>query len=151
MLTLADKVDSCDCLFLIDIAEPQENQLRILVREATASPEEEALTIGGVTFEHLHRIESSDASPTFELVWDSYIAYSVRNESYAAEDESNVWSGNKLRTYSKSSFLAYIASATIATSEYPGPFRHYGLVCEDHVVDVVSAARPQIRQVEHSS
>ena len=42
--------------------------------------------------------------------------------------------------YTRSQFLDYISRATLATLEYPGPFLHYGLPTDNHVVEVASTS-----------
>ena len=37
------------------------------------------------------------------------------------------------------SFLDYVARATFASNEYPGPLRHWCVGSENHVVDVVGS------------
>ncbi len=82
----------------------------------------------------------------FEVVWQHYVAYSVRNESFVSPDEYEVSVGRRFRVYSKSRFLDFIGCATFATDEYPGPVQHIGVNCEDHIVDVVSKMDPQVKR-----
>ena len=43
-----------------------------------------------------------------------------------------------------SAFLDFLRRTTIANDEFPGPSRHWELVCLDHVIDVVSTSEPVI-------
>jgi hypothetical protein len=141
-------LNSCEYLYLREISEPADNRLRILIEEAGATPRLTSREIGGVEFSDLRAIESSDLSRLFEIVWESYIAYSVRNGSFTVLDAYEVIESGRIAcVYSKSRFLDYVSSGTIATSEYPGPFRHIGLNCLNHVVDVISTAVPAIREL----
>ena len=79
----------------------------------------------------------------FKLHWSSYIAYSVRNESYA-QNGRDVFEGRLFRIFSRSHFLDYVGASTLVTSDYPGSYRHWSLVCSDHVIDVISTVEPRI-------
>jgi hypothetical protein len=70
------------------------------------------------------------------------------NESYARVDEYDVaQSGKLMKIYSKSHFLDYLALASIASKDYPGPFVHYGLICLNHVIDVACQTPPTINML----
>ena len=93
----------------------------------------------------MHAIESNENSRLFEIIWDHYIAFNIMNESYGRVDDYDVVkSGKLMRIYSKSHFLDYLALASIASRDYPGPFVHYGLVCLNHVIDVACPNPPSI-------
>jgi hypothetical protein len=77
-------------IFLREISEPEENVLRLVQQEANANSETVSVKVGGTTIENLRRIESTERSRTFELRWNQYIAYSVRNESFALQDDSEL-------------------------------------------------------------
>jgi hypothetical protein len=86
----------------------------------------------------------------FEIVWNSYVGYSVLNESYATPSDDERGDGNRFRTYSKSRFMQFISQATFACDDYPGPMRHYCVGCEDHILHVVSVDPPTVRRVGNS-
>jgi hypothetical protein len=142
------EINSCEYLFLRDVTEPEEKRLRLLVEEASVSGMPTSIMIGGTEIKDVRPVLSTDASRLFEISWNCYIAYSVRNESYAARDEyDEVEWGQRVCAYSKSRFLDYISYATFACAEYPGTFQHIGLACENHVVDIVSTDSPEIRRL----
>jgi hypothetical protein len=85
-------------------------------------------------------------SRTFEIVWDCYIAYCVRNESYVVIDDSERSVGSRFRTYSSSNFMKYISIATFATDQYPGPTQDHEVCCEDQLVGVMSTVAPSINE-----
>jgi hypothetical protein len=142
---LQSEIDSCKYLYLREMGEPRDNQLRVVVEEAGTDPSPESRTIAGVAFTELHAIESNENSRLFEIIWEHCIAYNVMNESYARVDDYDVaQSGKLMRIYSKSRFLDYLTLATIASEDYPGPFKHYGLICLNHVIDVACSTPPTI-------
>jgi hypothetical protein len=94
------------------------------------------------------RIEVTEKSRTFELLWNGYVAYSVLNESFAsADDDAAHYEGRRFRVYSKSSFIDYVARVSFACDDYPGPAQHYQVVCEHHILDVISTAPPIVQQL----
>ncbi len=79
-------LDSCHSLFVREIGEPEEGVFRVVLHEGILSGEAESLNLGGTTIENCYRVRSTDVSRVFELIWNKYIAYSVRNEEYAVAD-----------------------------------------------------------------
>jgi len=130
----------CKYLYLDALSEPEDNALRAVVLEARSDM---AVSTATVPVTNVSPIEHTRGCRVFEVTWDSYIAYSVRNESYA-QNGSDAFEGNLFRLCSKSHFLDYVACATFATSDYPGSFRHWSIVCLNHVVDVVSQVEPKV-------
>jgi hypothetical protein len=144
-LLLHAEIDSCKYLYLREVGEPRDNQLRVVVEEAGTGPFPESRTVAGVAFTELHAIESNENSRLFEIIWEHYIAYNIMNESYARVDDYDVaQSGKLMKIYSRSHFLDYLALASIASEDYPGPFRHYCLICLNHVIDVACSTPPTI-------
>jgi hypothetical protein len=141
------ELDTCASLYLRDIAEPQQNNLRLRIEEASVMPEEVSVTFAGTEITNCHLVRPTADSRLFEIVWDNYVAYSVSNESYSTRNESEEFSGKCARLYGKSHFLDYISRATLASEEYPGPLRHIQLVCECHIIDVVSARFPEVKRI----
>jgi len=141
------EIDSCKYLFLREISEPQENRIRLLVEEAGAIGEKVSLNLPGTVITDWRPIEATADSRLFELVWNFYVAYSVRNESFVARDGSETFSGRLFNVYSRSHFLDYVSTATFARKEHPGPLHHFGVNCLNHIIDVISTEPPKIRQL----
>lgn len=143
---IAKSLDSCHSLFLQEIGEPQENALRLVLVEAERSDAAESMQVGGTTIKDLHRVQATERSRTFELIWNQYIVYAVTNESFGSPNgEETKDSGHLLRRYSQSPFLDYVVRATVATKEYPGPYTHVRVLSENHIVDVVSTGFPSLQ------
>jgi len=149
MTTLAELteiIDSCYTIFVREMSEPDENVFRLVLQEAEVSSETVSHNIGGTVIEG-HPIGPAERSRTFELAWKQYVAYSVRNESFASPDDNSEVraSGRLFRTYSKSHFLDFVSRATIASEQYPGPVTHFCVACENHVVDIASTLLPEMQ------
>src|ERR1700735_3064512 len=135
------EIDSCDYLFLREITELEKGELRLAVFEGRAIAESVVVNIGGTQITDLHPVRPT--GKLFEITWRTYITYSVRNESYCAvSKDEEIAVGKKFRIYSKSHFLDFVSRGTFATAEYPGSFQHYSVLCENHVIDVVSTDSP---------
>jgi hypothetical protein len=141
------EIDSCHSLFLRELTEPSENSLRLLMEEAVVLEEEVTVEVCGVEIAGGRPVRSVGSSRLFEVIWDRYVAYSVRNESYVARDISEEFSGRFALAYSKSHFMEFVSRSTFANADYPGPLQHFGFICEMHVVDIISTEAPRIRQI----
>jgi len=143
------QIRACKDLYLDEISEPLVNELRIVISEAKtgelADPEmfadDQAMQslLSGA-----RAVVRTVESKVFELSWSTYVAYSVRNESFVMSDEYEDFEGRLLVKYSKSRYLDFVAAATFASSDYPGLLQHWGLGCLNHIVDVVSLEAPCI-------
>jgi hypothetical protein len=64
----------CNYLFLADIQELDHNGLRLVVREGRPAGAAEPLFIGGTEISGGTRIDVTQESAAFELVWKRYVA-----------------------------------------------------------------------------
>ncbi|MGY1411267.1 MULTISPECIES: hypothetical protein [unclassified Luteimonas] len=144
---MIEEINSCKNLFLAEISEPETNSLRLLISEGRVSVHEETWDIAGVPLPGVRSIDVTAESKHFELIWSCYISYAIRDESYCSWDKEEDWVGSSFRVYSRSKFLDFVANGTFATSEYPGPFKHYEIVCLDHIIDVASEEAPTVRRI----
>jgi hypothetical protein len=153
MTSEVDTIRSCKYLYLDAISEPEDNQLRIVILEATTGA---TLSEQQLAAEHDETIRSILAGSSaikhlegckrFELFWKNYIGYSVVNESYSnGEPESSNGKGRLLVEYEKSEYLEYLSRASFATSDHPGPYKHWAIYCLNHTIDVASQVEPRIR------
>lgn len=152
MTSLLDGIRSCKYLYLESLTEPSVNELRIVLLEAVAgdpvAPETLLAQSDSVLRSVLaesRRIAHLPGCRRFELIWSSYIGYNVVNESYSnAEPTTSISVGGRghITEYSSSQYLGYLAKASFATRDYPGPFRHWAIYCEDHTIDIVSQVEP---------
>lgn len=142
------QLDSCQWLFLRELSEPDQNSLRLLIEEARSADVSEDVLIGNVTMQGLRKIDHDDSCRVFEVIWETYISYSVLNESYANAAKPGTYTGRRIRHYSASPFLEYVRTATLASATYPGPFQHISVLCESHIIEVASTVEPRVRLVK---
>ncbi len=139
-------INACSCLFLSEIQELDYNGLRLVVTEGLPTGEVGPLQVGDAVISGCTRIEVTEESRTFELIWNRYVAYSFLNESFASVDDEERYEGNRFRVYAKSRFIDYVLRASFACADYPGPTQHYAVVCENHVVNIISVVQPTIQR-----
>ena len=71
----------------------------------------------------------------------------VTNEIVAREDDAEQFTGKLLRTYSKSTFLDYMASTTNGAIDVLGLYTHYEVVTLNQIIDVAATREPEIEIV----
>ena len=146
---MLDLISACRWLFLDDFSDTPANNLRLILKEGRTQDEVEDVEIGGVVLTGTRAIEHDESCRVYELVWSSYICYIVRNESYvSAKAGEEHLLGQRIRMHTQSTFLNYVAEETFASSDFPGPFSHMEVVCENHVIDIASIVAPTIRLIK---
>src|SRR5262245_28313077 len=125
-----DEINLCKFLFLAELEELPGNDLRLVVEEGQATGSPKSVRMGDAIVGNAQPIKANPDS-AWEVLFQTYIAYLVRNESYVTGDLSETWQGTRLRTYSKSKFLEHVRASTFATDDFPGPLCHHEVVCED--------------------
>jgi hypothetical protein len=147
-MELAEQINQHAYLFLAEIGEPEDNMLKLVIEEGRASDIPEDIRIGDVVLSEARPVVVDETCKIYEVLFGTYVAYSIRNESYTSGDEGEEFTGRLYRFYSKSYFLDYVRLATFATDEFPGKLSHYEFVCANHIVDIVSDSEPAIRMIK---
>lgn len=93
-----------------------------------------------------------DPAQKWEIIFDDYIIYQVRNESYCSFDTKEIRTGKYLIIFKESELLNYLLVSTDAQqlddgTFYPAPWQHYGIYTQNHIIDVVSQAEPKVFRV----
>ncbi len=129
-------------IFLTDLREPEDNSLRLMVAEAkTLQAVEHPLFPGSST----RPIVVTADSRRFEFEWRDYVAYLVRNESFALPEKGQP-TGIFLERES-SAYLRFLEETTFATSVIEKPMRHWVVNCLNHCIDIASFSEPTIREI----
>ena len=149
-----EDLNSHKYLDLLEIGETDEWDFRLVIAEAgtiedslPVTPDEEPNDKIRKLLNESKPIEVTESSKLYEVVFNDYITYSVTNESHANAGENEKFEGKLVRIYSKSAFLDYVANNTFATSDYPGPFKHYGFCCLNHIIDIASVEPPTVKLI----
>lgn len=141
---LFQEINKYRYLFLDDIREVDTNVLKLYLRIGRESEQTEDRSLNGVTLHDVRPI-LEDEELRLEVAFSSYVSYNVRWETYTVWRDYDIFEGKTVREYSKSRYLEYVRSDTIASDEWPGKLRHFGLCCGWQVIDVVSVDEPVVR------
>ena len=150
-MDLLELINQHRYLYLIEICEPEDNVLKLTLAEAKVSGLRENIRVGSLEIEDAGHIVVADDSSIYEMIFDQYVAYSVRNESYTQIDKEEEFEGRLACIYRKSKFLDYVRTSTFACDDYPGPFKHYGFNCLNHIVDIASVSPPKMHELRSNS
>jgi len=142
---LSPELDACRYLYLRRLWEPQDNHLCLIADEGVVDVGEvpdSASSVGPIII--------GSQSRAFRLLWKSYVAYSVRNESWAGEAISDrIVSGRLLLTLEKSDYLDHLSRASFY-SDMAGIFGamlHVRLLCLNHIIDVAGRGPPEVESI----
>ena len=149
-----EQLNEHEYLELLEVGETDEWEFRLVIAEAGVIEDSKPLTTEEEPSDEIREllnkskpIEVTESSKRYEIIFEDYISYSVTNESYAIAGKNDKFEGKYARIYTQSAFLDYVASSTYATSSFPGPFKHYGFLCLDHIVDVASVDEPRVKLI----
>jgi hypothetical protein len=146
-------IRACEYLFLHSVSEPPEGGVQIVVHEAKTGAGTSSGVLAAEPLPELRKILAQSSSivhsaacKVFTITWPKYIGYSMENESYALpEPTTSKKEGRLFVEYSESVYLQYIARSSFASTDYPGPFKHWAVYCLDHVFNVASTEQPLVQ------
>ncbi len=135
-------------IFLKKIEEPEENYLRLTFIRSKPNHIPGELNINDKVIEDIYSINYDYSVPLIQIDFETYIGYSIRNESFTTLDDYEDFTGKAFRIYKKSRYLDYINVGTFATEDFPGPYIHYEIACLNHIIDIVTTTEPIIKERE---
>ena len=138
-------------IYLTSIYEPQDNNLILEIERCKINDTPEDIRIGDNIIENIHSIDIDDSLPILRFEFDWYIGYSGTNESFTIMDDYEVYEGKAFRIYTQSRYLDFVDVSTIASDDYPGPFKHYGITALNHIIDVVATEPPTITLINRDA
>ena len=82
----------------------------------------------------------------YEIIFEDYILYQVRNESFCVYDSEEIRKGDILIIFEKSNLLERLSKTpeSLLIELHKQQYRHYGIYCEDHIIDIVAFDEPKI-------
>lgn len=135
----------------LGLTEPDTNCLRMYFARCKVSDTSEEFAIGDKVIKDTYPINIDTDLPLIQLDFESYISYSITNESFTSWDEYEIFEGKAFRIYTKSRYLDYIKTHTFAhqvCGDVFPPLTNYGIVCFNHIVNIVSTATPIIIETD---
>ncbi|MCM1328685.1 MAG: hypothetical protein NC253_04515 [Ruminococcus sp.] len=90
-----------------------------------------------------------DTDNVYEIIFERYIIYQCRNESYTAYDSREISKGKYLIIFEKSELLNYYKDVIFDFDgeENKKNRKHYGIYTENHIIDVISNEPPVISKI----
>ena len=85
----------------------------------------------------------------YEIVFENYIMYQIRNESFANPDENRKILGKYFMIIKNSSYLKMVKNITFYNDIFDDKYMHYGIFSWNHVIDIISAEEPKIAKLEN--
>lgn len=143
--------------WLVSLTDTEDNRLRIVIALAMEGEEGEGLeeipeTQRTKADEMLARSRPvyMDTTRAYEIVFDRYVMYQTRNESYTVWDKYEIRRGNYLILFERSRLLDYAESVLFDfdDEETKRGRRHYGVYTEDHIIDIIANHPPTIRKID---
>lgn len=91
-----------------------------------------------------------DENAKIELIFENYLLYQVRNESYCVFDADEVRGGTYLCTFERSKLLDYLPRAIDVHlipdgTDAPASWKHYGIYTQNQIIDTVAPSEPTVR------
>ena len=137
--------------FLARLEEGEDNKLTVTISLSTKGEVGENIPDNekGVIKRLLEKAKPvyPDNENTYEIYFENYVMYQVRNESFAAFDKDEVRRGNRLIIFEKSKLLDYVKTVVWADEKYFGGYKHYGIYTENQIIDVISQVEPTIKKL----
>lgn len=137
--------------FVLSVNDNADNELRIILSLAKIG--QKCISNDGNTKlnEILKNVApvQADEDNIYEIVFERYIIYQCRNESYTAFDNTEIRDGKYLVTFEKSRLLDYYESVifdfdSIGTKTKR---KHYGIISANHIIDVIANEPPIITKI----
>lgn len=144
--------------FLLSLEDTPDNVLRIVI--AFPMEGEEGADIDNFPEPYKSRVEDmlirsrpvyEDMDQVYEIVFDDYVIYQNRNESYTVWDDYEIRRGNYLIIFEKSRLLDYYEDVLFDFDDEVTKRekrKHFGIYTENHILDVISNSEPRIRKIE---
>ena len=134
--------------FLRELREAEENQLHITICGAVTALEAAHPTGNGAVDAVLAHCTPllPDTAETMEIVFEDYVLYQVRNESFCSYDPQEIGAGKYLAVFEKSKLLDYLTVTVDAglLSLCDAPWKHYRISTQNQIIDVIAQEEPKV-------
>lgn len=140
--------------FMLSLSDGEDNELAVTVAPSCAGEkrrfserEEPNSKLRGLLNDS--RPILSDEKRAYTITFEGDIIYQVGNESYCSGSPNDKFAGKFLRIYESSALLNRLGEFSDAQilsdgTYYPGKWTHYGIVTQNHIIDVISLCDPKV-------
>jgi hypothetical protein len=126
-------------LYLDKIVEENDLELHIYIDEAVSDSE---IIENIESVSRCSPIITNELCERYNFIFQNYVCYSIRNESFTSKDDEEEFQGNLFRLYSKSKFLDYVQLSCIGLEVLAPKMKHYEIICLNHIIDVATENEP---------
>ena len=142
--------------FLLSLQDGPDNTLRIVI--AFPMEGDEGTNLDDFPKQYASKVEDmlvrsrpvyEDMEQVYEIVFEDYVIYQNRNESYTVWDNYEIRRGHYLVIFEKSRLLDYYENVLFDFDDEEtkrDKRKHYGIYTENHILDVISNSEPKIRK-----
>ncbi len=146
--------------FLLETEEDEDNCVRFIIAFSMKGEAREVIAdmgiqgLGQVLQNATPIVPNSDE--VYEITFHRYILHQTRNESFCSWDEYEIRNGRYFILFEKSRLLDMLPMITDCQRDsdgaaYPGEWKHYGIYCQNHIIDVISHNEPTIKKLENKA
>ena len=139
--------------FLLSLSDGQDLTLRVVIafpKDGEAGTDPRSLNEKVKELLDKYVPVGADMDQVYERVFENYILYQMRNESYTSWDEYEVRKGRYLIVFERSRLLDYYEDAIFdfdSEETRKTQRKHYGIYTENHILDIISNEPPKIRRI----
>lgn len=137
--------------FLVKLEEGEGNNLTIIISLSTCGEVGENIPNNEKSVIRRMLKKTKPVYPnienTYEIHFDNYVMYQVRNESFSSFDKEEIRRGSRLIIFEKSKLLDYMEKVIWADEKYFGGYKHYGIYTENQIIDIISHIEPTIEKL----
>ena len=136
-------------MFLNSITDGGDNRLRLNVCYAEGGPLPRQIL--GKHIDEISKMPIEYKKVThYEMLWNRYLTFAVRDETYASIDKSEVFAGQAVRRFTRSRLLSSLPNIIQTIDLLPALPIHFGIYCLNHIVDVLAYEEPVVRELGES-
>lgn len=140
--------------FLVKAVEQEENGIRFIVALSVAGEKDENINVADdSTLNELllaYKPIRADENNLYEITFKDYVFHMTRNESFTCWDDYEIRKGRSFIIFEKSRLLdclPHIVELGIVRAYYPQGWKHYGIYCQNHIIDVIAVREPEIKKL----
>ena len=138
--------------FLLTLCEENENELHITLCCAKAEANAQTSSTENAALDSiLARCTPlcPDGNAKIVFIFENYLLYQVRNESYCVPDADEIRSGTYLCTFEQSKLLDYLPHAIDVHlipdgTDAPASWKHYGIYTQNQIIDIIAPSEPTV-------
>lgn len=122
--------------------------LEIAIVEGIRAEKPSRIEIGNTYLGEGYRIEITNTSRYFLVIFEDVLACQMTNKSYARRDDYEIRSQGVVTRYERSRYMDYIRESTWIDKLSGNEHYHTGLILADHIIDVIACEEPIINEID---